>query len=260
MAEEPVGVSCDGRIAIVTMQVPERANALGPALIPALRTALRDLHGRDEVRAVVLTGEGRHFCAGGDLDLPLFDEPDAAARLAEIAAAYDITDALLDLDAPVVAAIHGRCAGAGLALALASDLRVATASASFSLEFVRLGLVPDMGLCWLLPSAIGGSRSLELVLSGDVIGAAQAAEWGLVNRVVPDGSHVEAAMAWCRQVVEFPPRGLAAARRLLREASPLDRTCAFEEERQVMNALIPTADSQARLHAFRTRARQGRSG
>jgi len=241
------------------MQVPERANALGPALIPALRTALLDLRGRHDVRAVVLAGEGRHFCAGGDLDLPLFDEADPAARLAAIEEAYDITDALLDLDVPVVAAIHGRCAGAGLALALGSDLRVATASASFSLEFVRLGLVPDMGLCWLLPAAIGGSRALELALASDVIGAPQAAEWGLVNRVVPDGTHVDAATAWCRQLAAFPPRGLAAARRLLRNAPRLDRARAFEEERDVMNALIPTADSQDRLHAFRTRARQGRS-
>jgi enoyl-CoA hydratase/carnithine racemase len=260
MAERtgPVGVTCDGGVAVVLLQLPERANALGPTLMPALRAALHDLRSRDGVRAVVLAGDGRNFCAGGDLDLPLFDEPDASARLAEIEAAYDITDALLDLEMPVVAAIHGRCAGAGLALALASDVRVATASASFSLEFVRLGLVPDMGLCWLLPAAIGGSRALELALGGEVIGAAQAAEWGLVNRVVPDGTHVDAAIAWCRHVVQFPPGGLAATRRLLREAPRLDRVRAFEQERHVVNALIPTADSQDRLHAFRTRARQGR--
>jgi enoyl-CoA hydratase/carnithine racemase len=258
-AATAVGVTDDDGVAVVMLQVPERANALGPALMAALLDTLGSLPRRGEVRAVVLAGEGRNFCAGGDLDHPLFDEPDPSARLAQIEAAYGITEAILDLDVPVVAAIHGRCAGAGLALALAADLRVAAASATSSLEFVRLGLVPDMGLCWLLPAAIGGSRALELALSGEVVDAGTAGEWGLVNRVVPDGTHVDAATAWCRQVAGFPAGGLAATRRLLRTAARLERPYAFQEEAGVMNSLIATADSQARLRAVRTRQTRGRS-
>src|SRR5262249_6828156 len=157
------------------------------------------------VRAVVLAGQGRNFCAGGDLTHPLFDETDGSARLAQIEDAYGITEALLDLEVPVLAAIQGRCAGAGLALALGCDLRVMATSATFGLAFGRLGLVPDMGLCWMLAPAIGGARALELALTAEVIGSAQAMEWGLVNRVVPDGAELGEARAWAEALVAFPP-------------------------------------------------------
>jgi 2-(1,2-epoxy-1,2-dihydrophenyl)acetyl-CoA isomerase len=251
----PVSVDVEGGVAVVTMRRPDRANALGPELMAALKDALVSLRRRDGVRAVVLAGEGRNFCAGGDLTHPLFDEPDAWVRLAQIEDAYGITEALLDLDVPAVAAIQGRCAGAGLALALGCDLRVMATSATFSLDFVRLGLVPDMGLCWLLAPAIGGARALELALTADVVGSGQALEWGLVNRVVPDGAEGQEARAWAEALVAFPPGGLAATRRLVRTVGSMDRDRGFALERETMNRLIPTPDSQAQLEAFRTRRR-----
>ncbi|HRE01431.1 MAG TPA: enoyl-CoA hydratase/isomerase family protein, partial [Ilumatobacteraceae bacterium] len=107
--------------------------------------------------------------------------------------AYGVTERLLDLPLPIVCAVQGRCAGAALAMVLSCDLRIATESAVFSLDFVRLGLSPDMGVCWLLGSAVGIGRALDFALSGELMDAQRALDWGIVTRVVPDGGERHAS-------------------------------------------------------------------
>jgi 2-(1,2-epoxy-1,2-dihydrophenyl)acetyl-CoA isomerase len=255
----PVVLSVRDGVAHLRLTRAERANAMDAATLEALADAVLEVRALDGVRVLVISGDGRHFCAGGDLSHVLFDERDPARRLAHIQVAYRVTERLLDLDVPVVAAVHGRCAGAALALMLAADLRVAASSTTFSLDFVRLGLLPDMGLCFLLAPAIGTGRALELALTAQVVDAEQGLAWGLVNRVVPDGHHLDVALELADGLRRLPPGGLAAARRMVRTAPYQSRDSAFAAEAGLMNELIPSHDAQSALAAFRSRARPATS-
>ena len=246
-------------IASIQLDRPERANALGPEVVEDLARSLDVCLGSPETRVLVLSGRGRHFCAGGDLDHPLFSEPDAARRHRMIADAYGLTDRLLDAEVPVITAVHGRCAGAALAFVLASDLCLAGASSTFSLDFVRLGLAPDMGVSWLLGRTVPAKHASELALTAEPIDAETAHRWGLVSRVVPDGTHLEEAMGIAAALAAHPADGVAAVRRLVRDNPGRPRTEAFGVEMDVMESLLETPEVQARLESFRTVARQKRS-
>lgn len=259
MAAEPAAtLAVDGEVATIALTRPDRANSMNAQFFADLGRLLDEVGGRSDIRSVVLVGEGRHFCAGGDLDHPLFDEDDDALRRAQIEDAYVVTQRMLDLPQPVVCAVQGRIAGAGLALVLSSDLRVAAESAVFSLDFVRLGLAPDMGVNWLLASTIGTGRALDFALTGDLIRAAQAHEWGIISRVVPDGEERAAAHALAVQLAGHPRAGMAAIRRLVRTAPFMDRAAAFDDEITTMTRLSASADARARLAAFRARAREAK--
>lgn len=254
-ADGPVRVGLDGEVAVVELARPERANCMDGPMFGALSDALDQVAETPGVRAVVLCGAGKHLCAGGDLDHPLFSDDDADSRRRQISQAYEVTNRMLDLQVPIVCAIQGRCAGAGLALVLSTDLRIAARSAVFSLDFVRLGVVPDMGLCWLLASTVGTGRALELAMTGDLMGAPQAHEWGIVTAVVDDGREREVAIERARALCAFPPGGLAAIRSLVRTAPFVDRHEAFRQEIDTMTELSATPDARNRLQAFRQRAR-----
>ena len=255
MTESHVEMAVVDGIATIELARPSRANSLDPAMFTELSEALDCCATTDGVRVIVISGRGKHFCAGGDLDHPVFDADGPDERRRHLEPAYDVTTKMLDASAPIVVAVQGRCAGAGLALVLASDLRIASASATFSLDFVRLGLVPDMGVSWLLGQAVGTARALDLALTAEVIDADTAMEWGIVSRVVADGAQLGAAMDLARSIAEHPPGGLQAARRLVRSGPFAGRSAAFEQEISAMNELIPTTDAQARLQAFRDRRR-----
>src|SRR3954453_10492595 len=171
-------------IATVTLDRPDALNALTIPMKEQLLSAFRAI-GRDrEVRAVVLTGVGRAFCAGQDLKERL--EPDATPLVVEVRDRYNpIIRAMRSLPQPIVGAINGVAAGAGASLAFACDLRIAAEGASFVLAFGRIGLVPDSGATWLLPRLVGAARAAEVVLTGEPIVAAEAERLGLVAKVVP---------------------------------------------------------------------------
>ena len=246
-------------IASIELARPDRANALGPEMVSDLATALDACLGEPETRVLVLSGQGRNFCAGGDLDHPLFSEQDPGRRRDMIAAAYALTERLLDSRVPVVTAIHGRCAGAALAFVLASDVCVATESATFSLDFVRLGLAPDMGVSWLLGRTLPTKHAIELALTAEPIDAQTAVRWGLVSRVSADGTHVEEAMQLAATLATHPAGGLAAVRGLVRQSRDLPREEAFRAEIETMEALIETPAAQERLRSFRERTQARRS-
>jgi 2-(1,2-epoxy-1,2-dihydrophenyl)acetyl-CoA isomerase len=184
----------DGDVAVITFARPDRFNAIDDSLSTGMVEAAA--RAADEARALVLTGAGKAFCAGADLADLIADYeatgPDLGDRLDRIF--HPMVESLIDSPIPTVAAVNGVAAGAGMAMALACDLRVAAESASFVSAFTGIGLVPDSGTTWTLPAMVGVSRALELTLTNRRLGSTEAKEWGLCMEVVADDTVVDRAV------------------------------------------------------------------
>jgi enoyl-CoA hydratase len=198
----------------LTLNRPEKLNAMNAELIEELHHALDDITSDRGCRAVVLTGEGRGFCAG--LDLSGYGTAPGADGLGTVQAGFAtqthiaaLIPQLRSLPVPVIAAVNGPAAGGGLALALGSDVRIAAASARFNVAFVRVGLSGcDIGVSWLLPRLIGASRAWELMLTGRIIDAPEADHIGLVTRVVPDDELLDSALETAGLIAGNSPWGV----------------------------------------------------
>lgn len=244
-------------VATITLNRPESLNAIDDQLGADLGAALRATADDAGVRAVVLTGAGRGFCAGGDLKFM------AAGLAAAGNAPYDLgailrhfhntVSFLHRLDQPVLAAIHGPAVGAGWSLALACDLRIAAEDATFSQAFVRIGLTPDGGSTWLLPRMVGPARAAQLMMTGETIDTRRALEWGLLNEVVPAGQHLSRTLETARRLASFSPHALKHLKRLLRfsERNSFQQQLEAEAESQAANA--GTAEFRAAVAAFLAR-------
>lgn len=204
----PVLVSRVGRVAVVTLNRPKVLNAMTLAMATAYADALRAADADPSVRAIVVTGAGRGFCAGADLAV-LRQGPDAIRRF--VPRAEDLPDLALRLRKPVIAAINGPVAGIGFAYLLGSDIRYAASTASISSSFARLGLVAEYGVSWLLPRVVGTTHALELLLSGGTLSAEEAARIGLVQHVTEPGEVLTRALAHATELAEnSSPSSLAA--------------------------------------------------
>src|SRR4051812_38291198 len=209
-------------IADLVLARPEAANTVNLRLAEELETAVDQLASDASVRVVLLRGEGRLFCGGGDLK-SFAMESDLPAHLEAVTRhLHAALLAMSMLDAPVVAAVHGSAAGAGLGLACAADLVVAGESTSFVMAYTKLGLTPDGSSSWYLTRAVGLRRALELTLTNRVLSAAEALDWGLVNRVVPDDEVESAARALAAQLAAGPTGAFGRAKRLLAAAEHND--------------------------------------
>jgi len=191
-------VEHDGTVGVITINRPARLNAVTPETGDTLRSAFLELEADSRIRAVVLTGAGRGFCAGADIS---GDVGNARQVLLDMWNPLVIT--MRSLQLPIIAAINGVAAGAGVSLALACDLRVAAKSARFELSFAKIGLMPDAGLSWLLPRVVGLGRANELALLGDRLSAPEARDWGLVNRLSEDGQALTDAVAMAGRFAEL---------------------------------------------------------
>jgi 2-(1,2-epoxy-1,2-dihydrophenyl)acetyl-CoA isomerase len=250
MVAAPVLTSRDDEVAIVAIDRPARANTLDRRTLVALRDAI-DAAGRgSEVRAVLLCSEGEHFCGGGDFQARAFDEPDEASRRAEIEVAYAVITALLECPKPTVCAVQGRSAGAGLALILACDLRIASRNASIGVEFVRFGLVPDVGLTWLLPTMLGVGRALDLSIGTDPIDADEALRWGVVSEVVEAAELRQRAVDRARRAGSMPAEAVREARRLIREAPGKPHRVALQDELDALDRRLTAHDTLALRESF----------
>jgi len=205
----------DDGIAVVTLDRPDRLNALSATLISDLRGALGELCHDRSVRAVVLVGEGRGFCAGTDLSGDRDPAPDAEGRgpVGQVwRSQQHVAGLMVDIyehPKPIVAAVHGAAVGGGLALALAADLRVATASARFGAVFIDIGLSScDVGVSYLLPRIVGVTRASELMLTGRHFTGSEAEAFGMLNAVAPEGQHLEVALDLARRVAAQHEYGL----------------------------------------------------
>ena len=208
-------------IAQVTLNRPAKLNAMNYALVQGLHDVLDELAADPSYRVVVLTGEGRGFCAG--LDLSEGASPPSAAGMGRTQAGMTVQKLIAGLvpkmralPQPVIAAVNGPASGGGLALALASDVRIAATSAKFNVAFVRIGLSGcDIGVSWLLPRLIGASRAFELLLTGRLIDATEADRIGLVTRVVPDGDVVASAFETAELIVGNSPFGVRMTKEVM---------------------------------------------
>jgi enoyl-CoA hydratase len=206
----------DEGVRLLTLDRPERLNAMDRHLIDQLHERIAELRADEEARVAILTGAGRGFCAG----LDLFDNAPTSSAPPEGRGAVQrgmdlqqriagLVPALRSLRIPVIAAVNGPAAGGGLALALASDVRIAAESARFNVAFVRIGLSGcDIGVSWLLPRLIGASRAWELMLTGRLVDAAEADRIGLVTRVVPDDQLLDSALETARLIAGNSPTGV----------------------------------------------------
>jgi 2-(1,2-epoxy-1,2-dihydrophenyl)acetyl-CoA isomerase len=236
-------------VATVTLDRPDALNALTVPLKEELFGALGDIAADDGIRAVVLTGAGRAFCAGQDLRERL--EPDALPLADEIRSRYNpIVRAMRELPKPIVGAINGVAAGAGASLAFACDIRLAAEGASFLLAFGRVGLIPDSGATWTLPRLVGWSKAAELALTTAPLGAADAERLGLVARVVPADELAGAAHDLAARLAAGAPRALALTKRALEASWDASFEEQLEREADLQGEAGATADHAEGIDAF----------
>ncbi|MES9604813.1 enoyl-CoA hydratase-related protein [Actinomadura sp. NPDC000929] len=205
-------------IALLELDRPHRRNALDRALLDGLPGVLTGLDGDAAVRALVVTGRGGAFCAGGDLDAigDLGNETPQEAR-ERMTREFSIAELLLDFRAPTVAVVDGPAVGAGMALALACDLRIGSCGAVFASTFIKMALVPDFGVSWLLARAVGAARATELAVSGRKVAAEEAVRIGLLDVVVADP--LAQALGRAEQLAAAPPEAARATKHLIAAAA-----------------------------------------
>lgn len=236
-------------VATLTLDRPDALNALTVPLKEALLDALAEVARDDAVRAVVLTGAGRAFCAGQDLRERL--EPDALPLAEEIRRRYNpMVRAMRELPKPIVGAINGVAAGAGASLAFACDVRIAADGASFLLAFGRVGLIPDSGATWTLPRLIGWSKAAELALTTEPLSAADAERLGLVTRVVAPDELGAVAHALAARLAAGAPRALALTKRALEASWSSTFEDQLEREADFQGQAGATADHAEGIAAF----------
>jgi 2-(1,2-epoxy-1,2-dihydrophenyl)acetyl-CoA isomerase len=241
----------DGRVVTLTLNRPERLNAIIPALTTQLREALTRIAADGEIGAVVLTGSGRGFCAGGDVqamagrtEIPL------AERTRQLRASAEVSRLLAEMPQVTISAVNGVAAGAGLSYALACDLRIAAESARFTTSFLKMGLVSDLGGAFFLRRLVGTAKAKELFLFSDMINAAEALRLGLVSKVVPDAELAAAAQELAQRVGNGPRVAQAYLKRVMQaaETEPLPAYLDMEAWAQASCAL--TADHKEATRAF----------
>lgn len=236
----------------ITLNRPERLNAVNPALAEALPRAIDDAAGDDAVRVVVITGAGRGFCAGLDLADPV--TMPGGSRRARHDAYYWVghwVQAITRCETPVIAAINGAAAGAGFGLALACDLRLVAASARCTAGYVRRGLSPDAGVTWFLPRLVGQARAADIILTGRDVDADEAERIGLASRVLPDAGFADAVAAYALQLAAGPPVALALTKRLLLESASATLDAQLRSELAHIKTCFATADVREAMTAFR---------
>jgi len=239
-------------VATLRLNRPQKLNALNRELISDLTSALRSLQGDEKVRAVVLTGSGAAFSAGGDFEAiqALWKASPIESRR-HLLDGLEVIKALYHLERPTVALVNGPAVGGGLSLALACDFVLAAEDAALSFPFVRLGIVPDMGALYLVPRLVGMRRALELFLSGRTFTGKEAAEMGLITRALPREGLDAEGMRLARQLAEGATRALGATKTLLHHAMELDLERLLELEAHAQSLLWHTADHREAIAAFK---------
>ncbi|MET0207721.1 MAG: enoyl-CoA hydratase-related protein [Burkholderiaceae bacterium] len=266
--DTPLLISTEGAVRVLTLNRPQALNAFTTQLLGQIRHALEEAAADEAVRAVLITGSGRAFCAGQDLSdphiKPEFDAATGETDSTRKPKAKDIGH-LLDhfyiplalrlrsMPVPTICAVNGVAAGAGANFALGCDLVIAAQSASFIQAFSKIGLLPDCGGTWLLTRLVGRARALQLTMLGDKLPAEQAQSWGLIARCVADDALASEAMALAQRVSKMPTRALVETRRALDTAMDLEFEDALKLEAKVQSQLGYADDYLEGAAAFLTK-------
>jgi 2-(1,2-epoxy-1,2-dihydrophenyl)acetyl-CoA isomerase len=237
-------------VAVITLNRPEKLNAFNALMTKETIDALKRT-GRDHaVRTVVITGAGRGFSAGQDL-ADVAGRGDDFSIAEHLRAGYNrIVTLITTMEKPVIAGVNGVAAGAGCGIALACDLRICSAKASFIQAFSRVGLIPDSGSTWTLTRLIGYARAYEMAVTADRISAEKALSWGMVNEVVPHEQLPEILMAWARQLACGPTVAYGLTKRAMYKALNSTLAEALEYEAQLQDIAGRTADNKEGVAAF----------
>ena len=249
-------VDAASAVATITLNRPERLNALSFAVYTELRDAFRALDTEPGVRAVIITGTGRAFCSGGDVEdiIGALFSRDAAGLLEFTRLTGDLILSIRQCRRPVVAALNGTVAGAGAVIAAASDIRIAAENAKIAFLFSRVGLTgADMGAAWLLPRIVGLAYASELLMLGDFITAERAAAIGLYNRVVPGERLMAEATEVAGRLARGPSVALGVTKQALNQEAAMDLVTALEAEAQAQAACMQSPNFREAYEAFRAK-------
>ena len=250
MPDLPFGYGVEDGVATITLDRPDRLNALTFESYRALADRFHALRFEDEVRAVVITGAGRGFCGGGDVEdiIGRLLEQDSRSTLRFARMTGELIENIRRLDKPVVAAVNGTAAGAGAVIALASDFRIVSERARFHFLFTKVGLTgADMGAAWLLPRLVGLGRATEWLFLGDGVDAATALAAGLATRVVAPDQVLPEARSLAARLTRGPALALSMTKRLLNNEAAMDLSSAIEQE-AVAQAFLLRADDHRRFY------------
>lgn len=250
----------------LTMNRPEERNALSsPDIFDAFEDVCRRIAEDLTVRAVILTGAGPAFCAGGNVKQMYNKEGIAAGTPADIRSTYKqgllrLPKALWDLEVPVIAAVNGPAIGAGCDLALMCDMRIAADTARFAASFTKLGIVPADGGAWLLPRLVGPAKAAELIFTGDAVTAEDALSIGLVSRVTSNEDLLPVARSLAGRIAKNPPQAVRMSKRLLREATHSTFAAALEMSAALQSIAHHTRDHDEAVAAFIEKRQPSYSG
>ena len=255
-SNDPILVEMQGHVAVLTLNRPQTHNALsGEDMFAAFESLFARLNADLKVRAAVLTGAGKSFCSGGNVAEMRDRTGMFGGSPEQIAANYRagiqrIPRAFQTLQVPIIAAVNGAAIGAGNDLACMCDIRIASSAARFAESFVKVGIVPGDGGCWLLPKVVGHSKAAEMALAGDTINADEALRVGLVSKVVAPEALLGEAMAMAQRIAANPPKVLRWTKQLLQQARTSTLDEALDQAGQFQGQAHHTADHAEAVAAF----------
>jgi 2-(1,2-epoxy-1,2-dihydrophenyl)acetyl-CoA isomerase len=241
-----------GCVATVALNRPEAMNAVDTSMRKNLTTAFDELARASDLRAIVLTGAGKSFCAGADLKSAAAN-PDTTLRRTARTLLHDfqpLIECITRIDKPVIAALNGASLGVGMALALACDLMIMADTAYLKSPFVGIGLIPDGGAAWFLTRRIGYARTFEVLAEGQKMTAARCLELGLANRVVAADVLPQAVAAWAAELAQKPPIAMALAKRVARLSMSIGLSEALSLEAELQSVCVSTDDAREAIAAF----------
>ncbi len=251
MDDTPILVERREGYRVITLNRPQRLNAFTEAMHTALRDALTEAEADESCRALLITGAGRGFCAGQDLNDRLSRAGETTVLGGALEAYYNpLVRKLRSLPLPVVAAVNGVAAGAGCNIALACDIVLAARSATFVQAFARIGLIPDSGGTWMLPRLVGPARARGLALTAEPLPADKAEAWGLIWKAVDDGALMAEAEKLCVHFAGAPTVGLALTKRALDESWDNELKTQLDLERELQREASLTPDYAEGVRAF----------
>ena len=239
-------------VAIITLNRPEAMNALAGDMRNILLEGLRGYADNPDVRCVVLTGAGRAFCAGGDIAAMAKwqQNRDTATMGGLLGTVESIVNLMRSMPQPVIAAVNGPAAGGGMNMALACDMRLGCEKTLFSESFIKIGLIPDWGGFDTLTSLVGTAKAMELMMTGDRIGAEEAYSLGLLNQLFPLETFQDQVRAFAERLASGPPQAMAAIKRGIHGAAGTTLAAALDFEHQTQAALIQSDDAREGMQAF----------